>query len=79
MVFPERLDEAVDADHDVRLVDKILHSVSFSKWIDFSEWEARYHLAIGQPTIHPRVMAGVILHGLLCRSIPVARWKKLCR
>ncbi len=61
VLFPERLDEAVDADHDVRLVDKILHSV------DFTEWEARYHLAKGQPPIHPRVMAGVILYGLLCR------------
>ncbi|HIE98227.1 MAG TPA: hypothetical protein EYQ63_14765 [Fuerstia sp.] len=45
VLFPERLDEAVDADHDVRLVDKILHSV------DFTEWEARYHLAKGQPPI----------------------------
>ncbi|MEP3477721.1 MAG: IS1182 family transposase [Fuerstiella sp.] len=61
VLFPERLDEAVDDDHDVRLVDRILHSV------DFSEWEARYHLAKGQPPIHPRVMAGVILYGLLCR------------
>ena len=61
VLFPERLDEAVDADHDVRLVDKILHCV------DFSEWEAKYHLAIGQPPIHPRVMASVILYGLLCR------------
>lgn len=59
VLFPERLDEAVD--HDVRLVDKILHSV------DFSEWESKYHLAHGQPPIHPRVMAGVILYGLLCR------------
>ena len=61
VLFPERLDEAVDADHDVRLVDKILHCV------DFTEWEAQNHLAIGQPPIHPRVMAGVILYGLLCR------------
>lgn len=61
VLFPERLDEAVDADHDVRLVDKILHCV------DFTEWEAKYHLAIGQPPIHPRVMASVILYGLLCR------------
>ncbi|MEP3481739.1 MAG: hypothetical protein ABJZ55_21020 [Fuerstiella sp.] len=34
VLFPEWLDEA---DHDVRLVDKILHCV------DFSEWEAKYH------------------------------------
>jgi hypothetical protein len=30
VLFPERPDEAVDADHDVRLVDKILRSVGFS-------------------------------------------------
>ena len=61
VLFPERLDQAVDHDHDVRLVDKILHSV------DFSDWEARYDLTKGQPPIHPRIMAGVILYGLLCR------------
>lgn len=61
VLFPERLDEAVDVDHDVRLVDKILHS------IDFTAWEAKYDLVKGQPPIHPRVIAGVILYGLLCR------------
>ena len=61
ILFPERLDQAVDADHDVRLVDKILHCV------DFSQWEARYDLTKGQPPIHPRVISGVILYGLLCR------------
>lgn len=61
VLFPERLDEAVGPDHDVRLVDKILHSV------DFSVWEAKYDLTKGKPPIHPRVIAGVILYGLLCR------------
>jgi len=61
VLFPERLDQAVDVDHDFRLVDKTLQSV------DFSEWEARYDLTKGQPPIHPRTMAGVILDGLLCR------------
>ena len=32
ILFPERLDEAVAVDHDVRLVDKILRCVDFSKW-----------------------------------------------
>lgn len=61
ILFPERLDEAVDGDHDVRLFDKILHC------IDFSGWEAKYDLSKGQPPIHPRILAGVILYGLLCR------------
>lgn len=61
VLFPERLDEAVDHDHDVRLVDNILHSV------DFSAWEARYDLVKGQPPIHTRTMTGVILYGLLRR------------
>ena len=61
ILFPERLDEAVAVDHDVRLVDKILRCV------DFSKWEAKYDLTRGQPPIHPRIIAGVILYGLLCR------------
>ena len=61
VLFSERLDQAVDHDHDVRLVDKTLQSV------DFSEWEARCDLTKGQPPIHARAVAGVIRHGLLCR------------
>lgn len=61
VLFPERLDDAVDEDHDVRLVDKILRSV------DFCEWERKYDRTKGQPPIHPRVVASVILYGLLCR------------
>ena len=62
VLFLERLNRSVDADHDVRLVDKTLQSV------DFSEWEARCELTKGQPPIHPRAVAGVIRHGLLCRN-----------
>ena len=61
VLFLERLDRAVDVARDVRLVDKALQSV------DFSEWEARCELTKGQPPIHPRAVAGVIRHGLLCR------------
>ena len=61
ILFSERLDDAVDADHDVRLVDKILRCV------DFSKWESKYDLTLGRPPIHPRIVAGVILYGLLCR------------
>lgn len=61
VLFPERLDEAIPADHSVRLVDEILGR------LDWSHWEQQYNGRIGQPPIHPRVLAGVILYGLLCR------------
>lgn len=61
VLFPERLDQAIPADHSVRLVDEILGR------LDWSRWEQQYNGRIGQPPIHPRVLAGVILYGLLCR------------
>jgi transposase len=61
VLFPERLDQAIPADHSVRLVDDILGS------LDWSHWEQQYNGRIGQPAIHPRVLAGVVLYGLLCR------------
>jgi len=35
--------------------------------IDWSKWEAAYDGRLGQPPIHPRVLAGVLLYGLLKR------------
>jgi transposase len=61
VLFPTRLDDAVGTDHVVRLLDEILGR------IDWSAWEATYDLTRGQPPIHPRVVAGVILYGLLTR------------
>lgn len=61
VLFPRRLDEAIPADHHVRLLDAILAR------LDWSKWEAGYDLHRGQPPIHPRVLAGVILYGLLTR------------
>lgn len=61
VLFPCRLDEAIAKTHSVRLLDEILHR------IDWSEWEAGYALTKGQPPIHPQVMAGVILYGILKR------------
>jgi len=61
VLFPERLDQAIPADHSVRLLDDILGR------IDWTKWEQQYHGRIGQPPIHPRVICGVILYGLLCR------------
>ena len=61
VLFAERLDDALPQDHTVRLVDAILGR------LDWSVWEAHYDLRRGQPPIHPRVLAGVLLYGLLRR------------
>lgn len=61
VLFSEKLDDAVAQDHPVRTLDAILEKV------DWSGWEAEYVLTRGQPPIHPRVLAGTILYGLLRR------------
>lgn len=61
VLFPERLDQAIPADHAVRLLDCILGRIN---WCD---WEQTYDLNRGQPPIHPRVIAGVVLYGLMKR------------
>ena len=61
VLFASRLDEVLAADHPVRMLDEILSR------LDWSAWEAGYDLTRGQPPIHPRVLASVILYGLLTR------------
>jgi len=61
VLFPSRLDEAIGQDHQVRLLDAILGR------LDWSKWEAAYDLRRGQPPIHPKVLASVLLYGLLKR------------
>lgn len=61
VLFPQRLDEAVPPGHPVRLLDVILGQINWVKW------ESCYHGRLGQPPIHPRVLAGVLLYGLLVR------------
>jgi len=58
LLIPVRLDEAVPPEHPVRLLDEIMHRMS---WQSF---EARYHGRIGQPPIHPRVIASVLIYGM---------------
>jgi transposase len=58
VLFAPTLDHAIDADHPVRLFEETLAR------IDFSTWESHYTRIEGQPPIHPRIMAGVILYGL---------------
>ena len=55
------LDESIGENHPVRLLDEILRG------LDWLSWEREYHGERGQPPIRPRVMAGVILYGLMRR------------
>jgi transposase len=66
VLFAPTLDEMIPEDHPVRLFDEILRRC------DWSDWEAEYHGRVGQPPIHPRVVAGVILYGLT-RSVRSSR------
>lgn len=61
VLFPHRLDESIPPGHAVRLLDEILGQ------LDWSGFEAFYHGMRGQPPIHPRVLSGVILYGLMTR------------
>ena len=61
VLFATKLDEVLEAAHPVRMLEGILAR------LDWSVWEAGYHLKRGQPPIHPRVLAGVILYGLFTR------------
>jgi transposase len=60
-LFPHCLDEAIGKEHVVRFLDAILSE------INWSSWETEYHGRLGQPAIHPRVIASVLLYGLLTR------------
>ena len=42
-------------------------STRSSAALGWGEWERRCHRRRGQPPIHPRVVAGVILYGVVCR------------
>jgi transposase len=61
VLFPLKLDDAVPTQHPVRLFDEVLGR------LDWSSWEACYHPCLGQPAIHPRVLASILLYGLLHR------------
>jgi len=58
VLFAPTLDQTVSADHPVRLLAETLDR------LDFSEWESMYVRVVGQPPIHPRVLAGCLIYGL---------------
>ena len=56
------LDDLLAWNHRIRVVDELLERV------DWSPWEERYRPSLrGQPAIHPRLVAGCILYGLMVR------------
>lgn len=61
VLFAQRLDDVLPEGHTVRLLDEILQR------LDWSTWEAQYDSRLGQPAIHPRVLSGVLIYGLLTR------------
>ena len=61
VLIPTTLDDAIPDGHDVRMLDELLRGQ------DWSAWEAEYSAGRGQPPIPPRVVASVILYGLLHR------------
>src|SRR5438552_17418577 len=67
-LFAPTLDQSIASDHPVRLFSETLDA------LDFSEWEAAYVRVLGQPPIHPRVLACCILFGL---SLAIRSSRKL--
>jgi transposase len=58
-LFSPTLDEMIDEDHEVRLLDEAL------RLMDWTEWECVHKRERGQPPIHPRVIAGLWLYGMM--------------
>lgn len=52
------LDETIAKKHKIRRLENLLSKV------DWSDWEKQYSRVLGQPPIHPMLIAGAILYGL---------------
>ena len=60
VLFSERLDEVLPQEHSVRRMVEVLEQ------LDWTKWEAEYrHEGSGRPPVHPRVMSGIVLYGLM--------------
>lgn len=65
-LFAPTLDEMIDDDSQVRIFDEVLGNC------DWTPWETEYNGKRGQPPIHPRYVAAVVLYGL-CQGIRSSR------
>jgi len=61
VLISQTADDLVADDHPVRLL------AAFLDEMDWRAWEAKYDRRRGQPPIHPKLMAGAILYGLVRR------------
>ena len=60
VLFSQRLDEVLPRDHLARRMVEILDQ------LDWKVWEATYkHEGPGRAPIHPKVMSGIVLYGLM--------------
>jgi transposase len=80
VLWSERLEDALPADHPVRQLDFLLRCAAFASL--FREWENDYVLLEGQPPYHPRDLAALHLYGLLnrlrsSRQLEAACWNRL--
>jgi transposase len=71
-LFSPTLDSMIAADHPVRIFDEILGT------IDWSPWESQYVQVLGQPPIHPRVVASALLYGLSEGTRSSRRLERAC-
>jgi len=60
-IFSPSLDDTIPANHAIRQLDYVLSE------LDWTEWESSYNRHRGQPPIHPRLVCGCILYGILNR------------
>lgn len=65
-LFAPTLDDMIGPDSQIRIFDEVLAGS------DWSQWEAEYDGKRGQPPIHPRYVAAVLLYGL-CQGIRSSR------
>lgn len=72
VLFSRTLDEAIPADHPVRLLDEILRSFDWSAWV-LPAGDVR-----GRPPLHPRVLAAALLYGLMRRVRSSRQLEYLC-
>lgn len=59
LLLASSFDDQIPVGHPIRLLDVVLNE------LDWAAWEAHYHGFRGQPPIHPRLLAGAILYGLM--------------
>jgi transposase len=65
ILWSQRLDDALPAEHPARLLDELFRSQQLASV--FAEWEQRYDLTLGKPPYHPRIMASLYVYGMLNR------------